>query len=94
MNQKRQISLPAGKNRRLGMIVTSFQDLKLSGKQISQWFFDFELINSPKMVQKCTVDKKIRKCRRNLFSQKLYNHNHSRSPVFGLPVLCPTGSEM
>ena len=32
---------------------------------------DCELINSPKMVQKCTVYKKIRKCQRNLFSTKL-----------------------
>ena len=66
MNQKRRISLPAGyKAARLGMIVTSFQDLKLCGKQISQSFSNGELTNSPpkEMVQKCTVYKKIRKCR-------------------------------
>ena len=50
------------------------------------------------MVQKCTVYKKIRKCRRNLFLAKLqvlkWRHNHSQSPVFGLAVLYPTGSEI
>ena len=41
---------------------------------------------------------KTRKCRRNLFSAKLevlkWRHNHSQSPVFGLAVLYPTGSEI
>ena len=52
MYQKRQISLPGGvqnretKNRRLGMIVTSFQDFKLLEKHISQSFSYCELINS------------------------------------------------
>ena len=50
------------------------------------------------MVQKCIVYKKIRKCQRNLFSQKLqvlkWGHNHSQSPVLGLAVLYPTGSEI
>ena len=51
-----------------------------------------------KMVQKCVVYKKIRKCRRNLFSAKLevlkWRHNHSQSPVYGLAVLYPTGIEI
>ena len=34
------------KNRTLGMILTSFQDFKLRGKQISQSFSYCELINS------------------------------------------------
>ena len=37
------------------MTVTSFQDFKLCGKQISQSFYYCELIKSPKMVQKCVV---------------------------------------
>ena len=41
---------------------------------------------------------KRRKCLRNLFSAKLevlkWRHNHSQSPVFGLAVLYPTGSEI
>ena len=44
------------------------------------------------------VYKKIRKCRRNLFSAKLEvlkgRHNHSQSPAFGLAVLYPTRSEI
>ena len=36
------------KNRRRGMIVTSFQDFKLHGKQLSQSFCYCELIKSPK----------------------------------------------
>ena len=39
------------KNRRLGVIVTSFQDFKLREKQISQSFSNCELINSKEMVQ-------------------------------------------
>lgn len=42
-------------NRRLGMIVASFQDLKLHGKQICKSFSYCELLNSQKMVQKCVV---------------------------------------
>ena len=36
--QKREISLPRDKSRRLGTIVTSFQDIKLRRKQVSQSF--------------------------------------------------------
>ena len=50
------------------------------------------------MVPKYIIYKKIRKCRRNLFSQKLqilkWHHNHSQSPVLGLAGLYPTGSEI
>ena len=48
------------------------------------------------MVKKCTVYKEIKKCQRNLFLAKLlkWRHNHSQSPVFGLTVLNPTGSEI
>ena len=42
--------------------------------------------------------RKKRKCRRNLFFARLgvlkWRHNHSQSPVFGLAVLYPTGSEI
>ena len=48
------------KNRRLGMIVTSFQDFKLRGKQISQSFSYCELINSPRNGTKmhCLLENK------------------------------------
>ena len=41
------------------MIVTSFQDFKLRGKQIYQSYC--ELMKSPKMAQKCVVYKKTRR---------------------------------
>ena len=50
------------------------------------------------MIQQCVVYKKIRKYRRNLSFARLgvlkWRHNRSQSPVFGLPVLYPTGSEI
>ena len=48
------------KNRRLGMIVTSFQDFKLRGKQISLSFSYCELINSPRNGTKvhCLLENK------------------------------------
>ena len=56
MYEKRQISLPVGyKNRRLGMIMTSFQDLKLCEKLISSTFSDSELINSLKKLYKSAL---------------------------------------
>ena len=73
------------KDRRLGMIVTSFHRSGLR---------DSRKTNFSAIV----FSKKIRKCRRNLFSAKLevlkWRHNHSQSPAFGLAVLYPTGSEI
>ena len=50
------------------------------------------------MVQYCVVYEKIRKRWRNLFFARLgvlnWRHNRSQSPVFGLAVKYPTGSEI
>ena len=51
------------------------------------------------MVQKCIIYKKtFGKCQRNLFSVKLevliWCHKHFQTPVFGLAVMYPTGSEI
>ena len=54
------------------MIVMPFQDLQLQGKQIIQSFSYCELITSPRNGTKVhDLYKKIRKCWRNLLSQKL-----------------------
>ena len=64
-------------NRKLGKIVTSFQDFKLLGKQIFQSFSYCELRVSPRNGTKVSCsqeNKKMKRCQ-----------NHSHSPVFGRP---------
>ena len=88
------------KNRRLGTIVTSIQDSKPHKKQISQSFSYCELINllRNRTIVHCLWEKLIRKSQRNPFFARLgvlnWRHNCSQSPVFGLAVLYPTGSEI
>ena len=51
-----------------------------------------------KMVRKCTIYKKIRKCRRNLFPRNFKSWNDvtiiPSLPFFGLAVLYPAGSKI
>ena len=83
MNQTRQISLPVRyKTARPKAGDREWlwrQDLKLCGKQISQSFSDCELANKFVFPPAETLSPE---------------HNHSQSPVFGLAVLYPTGSEI
>ena len=90
MYQKRQISLPVGfktarpKYRRLGTIVTSFQDSKPREKQISPTFTYF-LINNALLYHFLVNWLAHNKKMRNLFFAKLavlkWRHNRSQSPV-------------
>ena len=105
MYQKRQILLPVGyktarpKNRRMGTIVTSFQDSKPREKQISPTFTYF-IINNVLLyhfvVNWWAHNKKVTK--KSVFFFEAWSpemsHNRSQSPVFGLAVLYPTGSEI
>ena len=101
MYQKRQISLPVvyktarAKNRRLGTIVTSFQDFKLREKQISPTFSYF-LINNALLyhflANWLAQNKKMTE--KSVFREAWSSEMTSQSfPVscFWSRVLCPTG---
>ena len=83
------------KNRRLGIIVTSFQDFKLRGKQIFQSFSCCELINGTKM--RCLQEnKKMIMSEKSVFREAASPEMTSQS----FPVSCfssrgfvPPGSE-
>ena len=85
-------------NRRLGTIGTSFQDFKILEKQISPTFY-FPINNTLLyhfLANWLAHNKKMTE--RNLFFASLgvlnWRHNRSQSPVFGVAVLYPTGSEI
>ena len=92
---KRELSLPVGyKNRRLGMIVTSFQDLKSFGKTDFSATFSCFVINSAFLYHFLTNLLAHSKKMTEKFVFLKWRHNQFQSPVFGLAVLYPTISEI
>ena len=89
---------PRDQNRGLGTIVTSIQDSKPREKQISQSFSYCELINLLIIgtIVHCLWENK-KTSEKSVFreaSSQSWRHDRSQSPVFGLAVLYPTGSEI
>ena len=104
MYQKQQISLPMGyktarqKRGHWEWLWRHFSTPSFAKNRFLRHFLYCELINS---LRNGAIDYSvllIRKCWRNLFFAKLgvlkWHHNRSQSPVFGLAVLYPTGSEI
>ena len=86
------------KNSKLGMIVTSFQDLKLRGKQIFPIFSYFLISNALLFYFLASLlahNKKMNE--KSVFREALRPEMKSQSfpvPSFGLVVLYHTGSEI
>ena len=76
------------------MIVTSFQDFKLSEKTDSQSFSYCELINSLRngIIVHCLQENK-RMLEKSVFCEA-WSREIPQSPVFCLVILYPTGSEI
>ena len=90
---------PQAKNRGLGTIVTSIQDSKPREKQISPTFSYF-LINNALLYHflanwlahnKKMTEKSVFREASGVLN---WRHNRFQSPVFGVAVLYPTGSEI